>query len=81
MESESYLAIFEDKAETSGDRLEGAEGICGVPHPTEEQLGRGGRSRFPTRFVLIRGGISPCVVRFAFAPRQLVLDVLLDFGE
>ena len=70
---EPYLAIVEDKAETSGDRLEWAEGIRGVPHSTEEQLGRGRRSRFPVRF--------PCFVHFAFAPRQSVLDILLDFGE
>ena len=24
----SYLAIFQDEAETASDRLEGAEGIC-----------------------------------------------------
>ena len=70
---ESYLAIVEDKTETSGDRLEGAEGICGVPHPTEEQLGRGRRSGFPVRF--------SCFVRFGFTPRQSVLDILLYFGE
>ena len=46
---------LEDKAETSGDRLERAEGICGVPHPSEEQLGRDRRSRPPVRFVLIHG--------------------------
>ena len=49
-----YLAVFEDKAETSGDRLERTEGICRVSHPTKEQLGRGGCVRLPVRFVLLR---------------------------
>jgi len=50
-----YLAIFQDETETSGDRLERTEGICRVSHPTEEQFGRGGRSRLPARFVFLRG--------------------------
>ena len=31
-----YLAIIEDKAEASGNRLERSKGICRVAHPTEE---------------------------------------------
>jgi len=50
-----YLAIFQDITETSGNRLERTEGIRRVSHPTEEQFGRGGRSRLPARFVLFRG--------------------------
>jgi len=50
-----YLAIFQDITETSGDRLERTEGIRRVSHPTEDQFGRGGRSRLPARFVLLRG--------------------------
>ena len=32
----TYLAIFQDKTETTGDGFEWTEGICGVPDPTEE---------------------------------------------
>jgi hypothetical protein len=46
-QGKSYLAVFQNKAETSGDRLEGAERIRGVPHRTEEQFGRGRYSRLP----------------------------------
>lgn len=49
-----YLAVFQDKAETSSDRFEWTEGIRGVSHPTQEQFGRGRRSRFPVGFFLIR---------------------------
>ena len=49
-----YFAIFQDKAETSGDRLEWTEGICGVSHPTEEQFGRGRCSRLPVQLFLVR---------------------------
>ena len=31
-----YLAIIEDKAEASSNRLERSKGICRVAHPTEE---------------------------------------------
>ena len=31
-----YLAIVQDEAETSGDRLERAKGICSVAYPTED---------------------------------------------
>jgi len=49
-----YLAVFKNKAETSGNRFERTEGICGISHPTQEQFGRSRRSRSPVRFSLIR---------------------------
>ena len=70
----SYLAVFQDKAEASCDRLERGEGICGVPHPTEEQFGRGRRSGLPVSTNL---GSVP----FVFAPCQPMLDTLLQSGE
>lgn len=51
-----YLAIFKNKAETFGNRLERTEGICRVFHPTEEQLGHSRCSRLPVRFV--RGRVA-----------------------
>jgi len=51
----SYLAIFRNKVETSGDRFERTEGICGVSRPKEEQFGRGRRSRLLGRLGFIRG--------------------------
>jgi len=35
-EGEAYLVVFQDKAETSGDSLEWAKGVRGVPHSTEQ---------------------------------------------
>ena len=62
MEGGAHLAIFEDKAQTSGDRLERAEGVRSISHPVEEHPGRGIRSRLPVRF-LIRGGVRFSRVR------------------
>jgi len=50
MRRRSYLAIVEDNAERSRDRLERTEGTWGVSRPTK-QFGR-----CVIRFILIRGG-------------------------
>ena len=49
----SYLAIVEDNAERSRDRLEWTEGTWGVSHSTK-QFSRGRRSRLAVRFLLVR---------------------------
>jgi len=54
-EERPYLAIVEDEAEGSCDRLERTEGTWGVSHPTE-QFCRGGRSRLEVWFPLVWGG-------------------------
>ena len=54
---EPYLAVFQNEAETSSDRLERAERIRGVSHGTEEQFGRGRCSSLPIRFTRIRSGL------------------------
>lgn len=51
----SYLVVFQNKAEASGDRLKRAKGICRVSHPTKEQFDGGRYSRLPVQFVLIHG--------------------------
>ena len=50
-----YLAIFQDKAETSSDGLKRGEEVCGVSDLAEEQFGRLGRSWLLVPFILIRG--------------------------
>ena len=42
-----YLAIFQNKSETSGNRPERAKGICRISHSAEEQLGSGKGGRLP----------------------------------
>jgi len=54
-EERPYLAIVEDEAERSCDRLERTEGTWGVSHPTE-QFDHGGCSRLEVWFLLIWGG-------------------------
>ena len=68
---EPYLAILKDKAETSCNSHEWAEGISRVSHPAKEQFGR---SRLPVRLVLIRDStqlnpLAACVrlISFLFA--------------
>ena len=56
MKGGAHFAIFEDKAQTPGNRLERAEGVRSISHPVEEHLCRGIRSRLPVQF-LIRGGV------------------------
>ena len=49
----SYLAIFEDKTETAGDRLEGTEGICRISHSAEEHFSSGQGGGLPARILLV----------------------------
>ena len=68
-----YLAIFQNKAEASGDRLERTEGVCRISYPTEQQFDPSRRGGPPVRFALICGGarsgllvgtdVFRCVVR------------------
>ena len=55
MEERPYLAIVEDKAERSHNRLERTEASCRISHPTE-QFGRGRRGGLGVRLVLIHSG-------------------------
>ena len=50
-----YLAIFQDKTETSGNRLERTKGICSVSHSAKEQFSSGKGGGLPARFLLVYG--------------------------
>jgi hypothetical protein len=49
----SYLAIIQDEAEASGDRLERTKGIRGLPNTVEDQFGPRICERLELRFVLV----------------------------
>ena len=51
-----YLKIFQDKAETSGNRPEWTKGTGGVSHLMEKQFGCGRCSRPTLQFAPICGG-------------------------
>jgi hypothetical protein len=54
----TYFAIVKNEAEASSDRLEGAEGICGVTDSAEQQFGGGGCGRLPVGFSLVRRSVQ-----------------------
>ena len=68
-----YLAVFQDKIETSGNRFKETEGIRGFAHPAEEWFRRGRCGGLPlVECVLF------CGVRLALVGTKSLLNMTGD---